>query len=316
MSSLGMNIHGDVRSASEFKQIVDDGGRPYGPYRCPFCEVRYEERCIVTDCVRAPHFKLPKNTSHRGSCNGEAGEVVPSGKTEPSIEPKRTVVGVIELPEALVNRRKATKVRGPADDGSGTPPDDAEVARRRRIVASDRTISSRYTTSQLQAIISAYKKLKSHAYEVAIAAGLTKGTKQYNESFGKTLDARPLDLYGQKLTYGNAFQGSKLIPNRKERVYSGSGLVRANGDYFIVEDEDSWPKSKTEHVHFSLKIARLLVPDAPTSHQRALEELERHAAAGRSMRWHAYGLAVLRDERFELLIDSFDHICWTGIYKR
>jgi len=311
-----MNIHGDVRSASEFKQIVDDGGRSYGPYRCPFCEVPYEAKCIVTECVKAPHFKLPNNTSHRGSCNGETGEVVASGKTKTSVEPKRMVVGEIDLPEALVNRRKATKVRVPGDDGSGPPPDEAEIARRRRIVASDKTISSRFTTSQLQAIVAAYKKLRSHAYEVAIAAGLTKGTREYNESFGNTLDARPLDLYGQKLTYGDAFQGSKLIPNRRERVYYGSGPVRVDGDHFIVEDEDSWPKLKKEHVPFRLKIARLLMSDAPTSHQRALEELERHAAAGRSIRWHAYGLPVLRDEKFELLIDSFDHICWTGIYKR
>lgn len=311
-----MNIHGDVRSASEFKQIIDDGGRPQGPYRCPFCEVPYEERCIVTECVRAPHFKLPNNKSHRGSCNGETGEVVASGKTKASVEPKRTVVGEIELPEALVNRRKATKVRVPGDDGAGPPPDEAEVARRRRIVASDKTISSRYTTSQLQAIMSAYKKLRSHAFDVAIAAGKKKGTKEYNETFGNTLDARPLDLYGQKLTYGNAFQSSKLIPYRRERVYYGSGLVRVHGDHFLVEDVDSWPKSKTEHVPFELKIARLLLPDAPTSHQRALEELERHAAAGRSIKWNAYGLPVLRDERFELLIDSFDHICWTGLYKR
>ncbi|MGE8454108.1 MAG: hypothetical protein ACN6OP_26570, partial [Pseudomonadales bacterium] len=47
LSSLGMNKYGDVRSASEFKGIFEEIGNSYGPYRCPFCEVPYEDRCIV-----------------------------------------------------------------------------------------------------------------------------------------------------------------------------------------------------------------------------------------------------------------------------
>lgn len=79
MSALGMNDKGEVRSASEFKTIFEQTGESHRPYRCPFCEMAYEDRCIITECRKAPHFKLPNGTDHRGRCNGETGEPVKAG---------------------------------------------------------------------------------------------------------------------------------------------------------------------------------------------------------------------------------------------
>lgn len=314
-----MNKNGDVRSASEFKEIFEETGNSYGPYRCPFCEVPYEDRCIITECVKAPHFKLPNGTPHRGCCNGEAGEDAPTGVSGLPKVPKRTVVGGIELPEALVKRRKALPVRKPGDDGLGPPPDAVEVARRRRLIAADKTISSCFTTSQLRPIIHAYKRLRKHAYEQAIAAKLKRGSAEYNASFRETLNAHDLSLYEHKLTYGNAFQGSKLQPWRVERVYYGSGKVRAEGDYLVIKDVDSWPKlpkSKEDLAPFEVKLSRALVPDAPTSHLRALEELERLATDGQDIEWYAYGLPMFQGEKFELLMGSLDHLYWIGQHQR
>jgi len=311
-----MNKNGDVRSASEFKDIFEDTGNSFGPYKCPFCEVLYEDRCIITECVKAPHFKLPNGTTHRGSCTGEAGEDASTGVSGQLKATRRTVVGGIELPEALVKRRKALCVRKPDDDGLGPPPDAVEVARRRRLVAADKTISSCFTTSQLRPIIQAYKRLKKHAYEQAIKAKLTKGTAEYNARFSETLNAYDLSLYEQKLTYGNAFQGSKLQPWRVERVYHGSGKVRAEGDYVVIKDVDSWPtqpkskEGKDVRAQFEVRFIRMLAPDAPTSHLRALEELERLATTGQDVEWYAYGRPILHGEKFELLIDSLDHLYW------
>jgi hypothetical protein len=103
-----MNRTGEVRSASEFKEIFDETGDSYAPYRCPFCEARYEHRCVVSECVKAPHFKLPSGTTHVGDCNGEAGAVVFNVRRGLTKTSKRSVVGEIELPEALVKRRNAT----------------------------------------------------------------------------------------------------------------------------------------------------------------------------------------------------------------
>lgn len=305
-----MNKYGEVRSASEFKDIFDVTGNSYRPYRCPFCEVPYEDRCIITDCVKAPHFKLPDGTTHRNGCNGEAGEDASAGVRNASRAPKRTVVGDIELPEALVKRRKASSVRKPGDDGLGTPPDAMEVARRRRSIAADKTISSHYTTSQLRAIIHAYMRLRKHAYDEAVKAKLIPGSAGYKESFRNTLDSYKLSLYEQKLTYGNAFQSCKLSPWRVERVYYGSGKLRAEGDYLVIKDANSWPKQakSKDLVPFEVKLSRVSVPGAPTSHLRALEELERLATAGDDVKWYAYGLPTLQnDEKFELMVDSLDH---------
>lgn len=314
-----MNTNGDVRSASEFKEIFEETGNSYAPYRCPFCEVHYEDRCIITECVKAPHFKLPNGISHRFGCNGETGENLSSGVSGPPKVPKRRVEGEIELPQALVTRRKALRVRKPGDDGLRSPPDAVEVARRRRLVAADPTISACFTTSQLRSIIHAYKRLRKHAYEQAIAAKLEKGSAEYNTSFRETLNAHALSLYEHKLTYGTAFQGSKLQPWRVERVYYGSGKVRAEDNYLIIKDMDSWPKlpkNKVDLAPFEVKLSRALAPDAPTSHLRALEELERLSTTGQDVEWYAYGLPMLHDEKFELLIDSLDHLYWVGQHQR
>ena len=108
-----MSKSGDVRSASEFKEIFEETGNSYGPYKCPFCEVPYEDRCIVTECVKAPHFKLPNGTAHRNGCNGEAGDNASAAVSDSPEASKRTVVGKIEIPEALMKRRKASSVRKP-----------------------------------------------------------------------------------------------------------------------------------------------------------------------------------------------------------
>ncbi|MGE8454821.1 MAG: hypothetical protein ACN6OP_30270, partial [Pseudomonadales bacterium] len=106
--------------------------------------------------------------------------------------------------------------------------------------------------------------------------------------------------------------GSKLKPWGEERVYYGSGKVRADGDYLVINDVDSWPKPPEGEAHFEVKLSRALASDAPTSHLRALEELERLATAGQVVEWYAYGLPVLQDEKFELLVNSLDHFYWIG----
>jgi hypothetical protein len=314
-----MNSKGEVRSASEFKDIFEDVGESYAPYRCPFCEVLYEDRCIVTECVKAPHFKLPNGTSHVGECNGETVGESSTVVTSPSKSPKRTVVGGIELPEALVKRRKALTLHKPSEEGRVAPPDAREVDRRRKLVASDKTISSHYTTSQLRALVHAYKRLRKFAHDQAVGAQLAPKSAAYNDSFGKTLEAYPLSLYGQKLTYRWAFQGSKLQPWNAGRIYFGSGKVFVEGDQFVITDSDSWPKSrenKLDLVPFVVKIGRTLALDAPTSHAYALEELGRLAAAAQVVSWHAYGVPALQGERYELILDALDDVYWVGQHQR
>jgi hypothetical protein len=128
VSELGMNSRGDVRTAYEFKDIFDDTGVSHRPYRCPFCEVPYEDRCIVTECVKAPHFKLPNGTTHRGICDGEP-ESAPS--TQPASRPVREVVGELDVPEALVPRRP------PGGSARPAAPSSALRRPRRKLVADE-----------------------------------------------------------------------------------------------------------------------------------------------------------------------------------
>lgn len=319
MSSIGMDKNGDVRSASEFKEIFEETGNSSGPYKCPFCEIPYEDRCIVTECVKAPHFKLPNGTTHRNGCNGEIGEVVSSEARDSSRTPERKVVGQIEIPEALVKRRNASRVHRPEDGGLEKVPDAFEVTRRRELLGSDKTISSRFTASFLRPIVHAYKRLRKHAYDQAILEGFKRGSKEYNDSFRRTLATHPLSLYQQKLTYGNAFQGSKLTPWNTDRIYHGVGFARIENDYLVIRDMELWPKqlkTQSERATFDVGVHRVLPPDASTSQQRARDELEQLALAGQKIEWYAYGLPRLNGDNFELLITDLSHLYWLNQHQQ
>lgn len=319
MSSLGMNIKGEVRTASEFKDIFVDSGNSHGPYKCPFCEVPYEDRCITTKCVKAPHFKLPANTYHWNGCNGEAGSGSAITTSGGSVKQKRTVVGEIELPEVLIDRRKPQFVRHLGDAGKGPPPDALEVARRRKVVTSDEVIASRFTTSLLGQIVDAYIRLRADARKAAIQAKLKHGTPEYNAKFSEVVNAPPLSLYKQKLTYGKAFQGKHLRPASTERVYNGRGAVRAENGYFVILDADKWPtevKNKDSLVPFEVKVCQAPAQDAPTSHLAILNELLRRTASGENVEWWAYGLPVLQNNKFELMIGALDHLYWPDQHNR
>jgi hypothetical protein len=319
VSSLGMNQHGIVRSASEFKEIFEDIGESLGPYHCPFCETPYEDRCIVTECVKAPHFKLPKGSSHRHGCNGEVGDFIPKSASSSSKAPERTVEGEIDIPEALVNRRRPTSVRNVNTEGSPTAPDALEVVRRRKLLAADDTLSARYTSSLIRTVVHAYKRLRKHAYETAVTANLRQGTAEYNTHFRKTLHHYPLALYQHKLSYGNAFQGSKLSPWNAPRVYYGSGRVELHESAIVIKDKDVWPRQpmdKVNAVPFEVKLSRSRSVDAPTRHLRAQEELEGLAKAGQFVEWYAYGLPQLHDDGFKMVVESLDHLYWLGQHKR
>lgn len=319
MSSLGMNTKGEVRTASEFKDIFIDSGSSHGPYKCPFCEVAYHDRCITTKCVKAPHFALPKDTDHRNGCNGEAQDTLPTSVASDLTKLKRTVVGEVELPEVLVDRRKPRHVFSPRDDGQKQLPDAVEVARRRNLIRSDETIASRFTTSLLGEIVNAYIGLRARAGEAAVAAKLKKGTKEYNDKFGEIVNAPPLSLYKEKFTYGKAFQNHHLCPAHKARIYFGRGVVRAENGYFFILDYDKWPtkvKDKDSLVPFEIKISQALPPNAPASHLSILKELEALVSSRKTLAWWAYGPAELHNEKFELIVSSLDHLYWDDQHKR
>lgn len=308
-----MNDKGEVRSASEFKQIHEDTGDSYRPYCCPFCEVPYEDCCIETECVRAPYFRVAHGKTHRGGCTGEALDAQ-GREVAPPKAPKKEVVGDVGLPEALVIRRPSTRVRKPGDDGTGPPPDQFEVIRRRKAVgASGGTIPSLHTTSHLRPIVQAYRRLREAASAHARSKKFEPKTPEFNAAYRAVLDSKKLALYDQKLTYGNAFQNSRLSPGHYQRIYSGRGAVAVVAHELVLSDVDLWPKvpkAKDDLVPFEVRIDRVPSPGSPTSHRHALQQLEDLAVRNATIEWWALGVPVLSDGRFVLTVTSIDHLFW------
>lgn len=303
-----MNARGELRSASEFKDVYDATGQSFGPYCCPFCEAPFVDRCIVKPCVKAPHFKFPNGTWHREGCTGEDGVLALATVEELSQKHRRRVVGDVGLPEALVRRRGARVVRMPGDYGQGKPPDSAEIERRRELVAADPTLSSRFTASMLRPIAQAYLTLMEKARKQAGAANHRQGSLEYKATFFATLDACSLLLYEQKLTYRTAFRGFKVPPLDAKRIYHGSGTVRLELDRLIIRDAHTWPKNRgADAVAFEVSIQRTLLPNAPTSHLAALDELLRLSQSGQRVNWFAYGLPRLEVAGYELAVETIDH---------
>lgn len=311
-----MDCRGDIRTAYEFKDIFADSGVSHRPYRCPFCEVPYEDRCIVTECVKAPHFKLPKGTKHRGNCDGEP-EI--EYRAEPAVSPARVVVGDVDVPEALVARRNPRRViPAGATPAAGTSPSDEETRRRRKMLAAERTLDSKFTSYLLQQIVLAHRKLMKAAFDQASAAKLTRGSSAYGEMFKTVLEERALDLFGQRLTYRSAFLGSRLSPSSRPRIYSGSGAVENTGSDCVITDKDTWPREfkSSERVPLIVCVPQVPAAGAPVVHLRAIEELQRMGEQRDTIHWWAYGAARLDGAgRWVLTPTSLDHLCWEVVSR-
>lgn len=306
-----MNAKGEVRTAWGFKQEYLDSEKLPGPFRCPFCEVPLVGMCIINLCKRAPHFALRGKAQHRNGCTGDVGPAKASGGTKVVAKAKRKVEGEVDTPEALVLRRAPVRLKLSGADMTSAVPDSQEVLRRRRVLAGNEVLSSRYTVSSLRTLIAAYEALRELANRQARAAGLVPRTGEYNARFRAVLKARPLALYSQQLDYGDAFMSSRLSPWRDvARIYEGAGRVSLTDDFVFLKDVATWPeKPKSDaRVPFVVRVGRRLPAQAPTSHRSQLERLEAVGSMSQSLAWWAFGTPRLTPDGFVLDVESLDHL--------
>lgn len=303
-----MDADGFVRTAYEFKDIFEKTGVSAAPYCCPFCEVAYIDKCVSTTCKKAPHFSLPKGVDHRDGCDGEGLAEVATPTVVESDQPKSTVVGDVEFPEALVAARRE-RGRFKRHEQLGQP-SRQEVDERRRRVDTAGLVSSRYTSSLLRTFVMAQRALRELARQHALTRGQPK-TPEYNAAYGKVMRSRRLDLYGDQLTYDSAFQGSNLVPVAAPRIYQGKGQVRRMGDELVIEDNGTWPieRNKPERLRFFVVAEAVLPPKSPRAHEECMSLLVEAASSGRAVAWNAYGLAQeTPDGEFVLRLETFDHL--------
>lgn len=308
MSALGMDANGIVRTAYEFKDIFEKTGASAAPYCCPFCDVSYIDKCISTTCKKAPHFSLPKGVDHRDGCNGEGEEAPTPPVVVDDDQPKSTVVGDVEFPEALVAaRRERGRFR---QRGDLETPSRQEIEERRRRVDTTALISSKYTSSLLRTFVMAQRDLRQLARESALAYGQPK-SPEYNAAYGRVMRSRRLELYGDPLTYDSAFHSSNLAPAASPRIYQGKGSVRRMGGEFVIEDSSTWPIAYkgSERLHFFVVTDAIPPAGSPRTHEESIAVLKEATASMAMVNWNAYGLAqVTADGEFVLRLETLDHL--------
>lgn len=308
MSVLGMNAQGVVRTAFEFKDIFDKTGESLTPYHCPFCEVLYIDKCISTKRKRAPHFSLPKGVDHRSGCNGEGPSDDAPAVIEDVDEAKRTVVGDVDFPEALVAaRRERARFKLLPPDVVPTP---AEVRVRRTKVDSSRLMASRYTSSLLRTFVMAYRTLCELAGKHALTVGALD-TKAYRDAFSAVLQSHKLQLYDDSLNYSSAFYSAHLTPSPNARIYRGYGRVERMGDELVICDDDLWQEAFKSKVRLALfVVTKGSIPaDAPSLHAETFAKLEHTASTNRKVKWNAYGwVERTENNEFVLRLDTLDHL--------
>lgn len=308
MSVLGMDANGIIRTAYEFKDIFERTGASDSPYCCPFCEVLYTDKCISTTCKKAPHFSRPNGTHHRHGCNGE-GETAPSPAVIVDLdEPKRTVVGDVDFPEALVAaRRERGRLKRRSEGDIPTP---QEIVQRRKQVDTTALVASKYTSSLLRTFVMAYRDLRGLARKEAAANGMP-GSSEYKEAYREVMTSRRLALYSEQFTYGSAFYNSKLTPAATPRIYQGTGTVKWMGTELVITDDSTWPRAykSAERLQFFVVTEATLPHDSSRLHAELMANLDRAAAIGATVSWNAYGLAELTsDGEFLLRLETLDHL--------
>ncbi|MFN7152382.1 MAG: hypothetical protein ACK4OE_01725 [Acidovorax sp.] len=299
-----------MHSAYEFKDIFDRTGEYTGPFCCPFCEVSYIDKCIKTPCVKAPHFSLvPNGPGHLGQCNGEPARYSEIAAVVDEIKkPRRKVVGEIEFPEALV---AASPVRARfKKSGDGQRPLQDEVERRRHGVDVTGFQASKFTSSLLRTFVFAHRRLKELAREHAQKSA-APSTLEFKRTYREVMESKPLELYGERLTYNDVFINSRLSPPGKPRIFQGRGWVGQEGDELVIRDGDAWP----EEPRSSVKLEFFVVTDAniaecaPRTHRQLHSKLVDAARAGDPVHWHAFGSVLYSDaKQFVLRVMSLDHL--------
>lgn len=309
MSGLGVDRYGVVRSAYEFKDMYDRTGEYTGEYCCPFCEVRYVDKCVTTRCKNAPHFALPPLArGHRGKCNGEAASppgLVAEIKDDGA---RRRKVRDVDFPEALV---AASPERGRfRKKVEGFEPSPEEVESRRRSVNTKGFLASKFTSSLLRTFVFAHGDLKELAKKQAQTCGLPS-TPEFNRAFREVMESRPLELYGERLTYNTVFMNSRLSPPETPRIYQGIGTVQREGQELVIWDKDAWPKERkgSEKLDFFVVADAEIEHSTPRTHKRLHANLAAAVENGTRITWHAYGNVQHSEaNQFVLRLESLDHL--------
>ena len=314
MTTIGMDSRGVVRSASEFKDIFQETGESTGPYKCPFCEAPYNDEGITSDSRHAPYFELCNGWSHVLGCTGQPYSLQ-GDERYPDLTRIFALPGAIQVPSALVGRRKAFAFPSPWGSGEDVGLDGREVARRRDIAASDVSLTGVYSTVFVRHLVHAHRQLRKHVYCAAMEADLLQGSPEYDALYNRVLCLHPLSLYEHALNYATAFQGCRQCPAKVARVFYGTGRLHIFGDSLVLSDRDKWPGKP--HDCFSLSpfrvtIRRPIEPQASEGQARLYAQWEATARADHVVEWYAYGTPQEQGDGFELVVSSVDHLYCYG----
>lgn len=310
MSSLAMNENGDVATAWEFRDRFLSARERYTKFSCSLCGVLLHDRCIYTECKKAPHFYLPKGESHEHWCGPQEASIV-GPVVSPSIvenSPRyRVLKRNVELPEALV-RRRIRKFSFEVPGGLNPERVPAVEAERRANLMRSGDIPQRQTTSMLREVATAYDKVIEEVRTIAKEEGLPDA-KQW-ELRSATLKDFPLNLYGDASNYSEAFRNPKGGIKTVERIYHGySGRVGIDdGQLRITANEGYQSQSEAGNGAAQLASFFVLIPSQRRGEyalEIELRQLLIEAAEKRlRVRWFAYGLPVEIDRNALLKIES------------
>lgn len=310
MSEFGRNELGEDWTAFEVKDLFNTTGKKFEWFVCSFCDVPiHAVACYGNEYVTAPHYAY-SDSEHIAPCPyaGNAKSIGGARKTASTIE------GVpIELPERFVPIRVPSgrleffeRPVKPASTNDIT----ARIARLYGVASRVNT----YSTSLLETLIAARKYAVKKLYAIA-EEKISKKEEWAKFVFG-SLQTFPLQLYGQKTNYRDAFRSTKIPPSTQSAIYTGLGTVLQTTTGFTITSIDM-PRTKLQGPAPEVQAKAIIVVNLdirnPISsmQSRTADALLKASFSQARIEWAAYGIFKKPDgiADYQVEVSEPGHVC-------
>lgn len=312
MSDLALSETGEQKTASEFHDDYILSGVKHERFICPFCYVGLVAKAIYIDGPqgKSPHFSCFPKKPHINGCDGYP---LVDGKT--TKETKRTNkirIGKEEFvfPEKLVPRSVTSKEKFIDNMKAILDSNEGKNVEKRRWIAGKEVGRARYTSSIIRSFASSKKKIISLAYQYAKEENLSDDER--SELIRSALTQAPIELEGYKTNYKTAFQGTMYLSKYK-KIWDGKGKVKISDSIiYIISNQPTL--HEIDEVNLKLDFyVKIRTPDNLDSlsryHRSLVDRLLLARTKESTVRWFAYGMALLEKEKNAVLltIDNLDY---------
>jgi len=268
---------GEIMNAWELKEYIrETKERPVG-LACPDCGVRLVAKAVGKGpYARAPHYALPKNSSHAVDCQGISQRLKQRPKRKNRYE---FLKDDHFFPTKYVRKGPSSKKLVPDLPGTTGPVKDSQSGRFFAPTTSRRSMPE---VSDVEILAERYESV-ANQYRSHYPDKKDINWDVVNEARKEMI----LILPGNRTNYKDGFRTPAGVISCKECVYHGNAVMYENTSFFELRARYKLEKEKP----FTVKVSKgLLTDDSPQIHRYRFNRLREAVAKNTTVKFYALGI--------------------------